>query len=74
MVEALLARKEAYEKYFADRDAEGLDQRAEGAYLSVLKFLYEITHKSSAQGVSAEEFRRRALEILRDDYGIDIDA
>lgn len=72
MVRALLRRKLAYERYFKSEKA--IDHPAQTAYTALVKTIVEITRKAGpaldAQRPDPEEARRRADEILRNDYGI----
>lgn len=68
MIDDLLKRKEAYERYFAERGE--IDSKAESAYASLVKTIVELSLKTGSSSKDPEELRRIAEEILESDYGI----
>lgn len=71
MIRDLLRRKRAYEGYF--KDLKGVDNPAQSAYLSLIKAIVELAGKTAApEAADAEECRRVAERILRDEYGVEL--
>jgi hypothetical protein len=73
-IKALLRRKGEYERYFdtlREKD-EKMDSPAQNAYTTIIKTLVELSKKAAPPKRSAEEIRKAAEEVLRNDYGIDV--
>ncbi len=72
MIRDLLRRKRAYEKHFRSKSSDDEPgNQAHSAYISIIKAIVDIARKAERQAGDPEEFRRIALEILRNDYGIE---
>jgi len=69
VVQALLWRKREYERHFRKNPKMPLN-RTHYAYLGTLRLLWEISADAPPPRVDPEEIRRRAREILENEYGV----
>lgn len=65
-LEALVKRKEEYEKYFGRPNAQP-DPKAEQAFTGIIKLIVELARDSAARKGAG---RRTVEEILETEYGI----
>jgi hypothetical protein len=77
MIDALLKRKQAYEKYFRSKEKkkgkgnpEAMDNQAQNAYTSLVKTIFDLHQKSGGAGKDPLELQRLSDEMLEVEFGI----